>query len=80
MVQFAVTLKDGDWTVFKDGEPLYSQLSRSAAVEMAEGLAYEAEEQGVAVELLIQGYTGELDAKRSEPNRGTRRLPGVRQG
>jgi hypothetical protein len=67
MVQFAVTLKDGDWTVFKDGEPMYSELSRSAAVEMAEGLAYEAEEQGEPVELLIQGYTGELGAKHSDP-------------
>ena len=67
MVQYAVTLKDGDWTVFKDGEPVYSELSRSAAVEMAEGLAFEAEEQGEAVELLIQGYTGELGAKRSAP-------------
>lgn len=65
MVQYAVTLKDGDWTVFKDGAPLFSDLSRSAAVEMAEGLAFEAEEKGEAVELLIQGYTGELGAKRS---------------
>jgi len=65
MVQYAVTLKDGDWTVFEDGKPVASNLSRSAAVEMAEGLAFEAEEQGEAVELLIQGYTGELGAKRS---------------
>jgi hypothetical protein len=65
MIQYAVTLKGGDWTVFKDGEPVFSDLSRSAAVEMAEGLAFEAEEQGEAVELLIQGYTGELGAKRS---------------
>ena len=65
MVQYAVTLKDGDWTVFQDGKPVASNLSRSAAVEMAEGLAFEAEERGEAVELLIQGYTGELGAKRS---------------
>jgi hypothetical protein len=63
MVQYAVTLKDGDWTVFKDGEPFASNLSRSAAVEMAEGLAFEAEEAGQTVELLIQGYTGELGRK-----------------
>jgi hypothetical protein len=65
MVQYAVTLKSGDWTVFKDGEPLASNLSRSAAVEMAETLAFEAEEEGQPVELLIQGYTGELGRKHS---------------
>lgn len=65
MVQYAVTLKGGDWTVFKDGEPLASNLSRSAAVEMAETLAFEAEECGEPVDLLIQGYTGELGHKHS---------------
>jgi len=60
MVQYAVTLKQGDWTVFKDGEPIASDMSRSAAVEMAEGLAFEDEERGETVELLIQDYTGEL--------------------
>jgi hypothetical protein len=68
MVQYAVTLKDGDWTVFKDGEPLASNLSRSAAVEMAESLAFDAEEDGQPVELLIQGYTGELGRKISRPD------------
>ncbi len=63
MIQYAVTLKDGDWTVFKDGEPVASDFSRSAAVEMAEALAFQAEEDGEAVELLIQGYTGELGRK-----------------
>ncbi len=63
MIQYAVTLKDGDWTVFKDGEPLASNLSRSAAVEMAERLAFAAEDDGEKVELLIQGYTGELGRK-----------------
>ena len=65
MVQFAVTLKDGDWTVFKNGEPLADNLSRSAAVELAETLAFEAEDSGESVELLIQGYTGELGHRRS---------------
>ena len=63
MIQYAVTLKDGDWTVFKDGKPVASKLSRSAAVEIAEGMAYDSEELGEAVELLIQGYTGELGRK-----------------
>lgn len=65
MVQYAVTLKDGDWTVFHDGKPIASGLSRSAAVEMAEGLAFEAEERHEPVELLIQGYVGEVQRRLS---------------
>ena len=60
MIQYAVTLKQGDWTVFKNGDPIASGMSRSAAVEMAQGLAFEEEERGEVVELLIQDYTGEL--------------------
>ena len=63
MVQYAVTLKDGDWTVFSDGKPLAGAMSRSAAVQMAKELAFEAEERGETVELLIQGYYGELSRK-----------------
>jgi hypothetical protein len=65
MVQYAVTLKDGDWTVFKDGVPITSGLSRSAAVDLAESMAYEAEAKGEAVEMLIQHYSGELTRKLS---------------
>lgn len=60
MVQYAVTLKDGDWTVFTDGKPVERGLSRSAAVQMAKEMAFEAEERGDTVELLIQGYYGDL--------------------
>ena len=60
MVQYAVTLKDGDWTVFKDGEVIEHGLSRSAAVQMAKDLAFVAEEKGDSVELLIQGYYGDM--------------------
>jgi hypothetical protein len=63
MVQYAVTLKDGDWTVFRDGEPLAQDLSRSAAIEMAKDMAFQSEERGEAVELLIQGYYGDLSRK-----------------
>ena len=63
MVQYAVTLKDGDWTVFNDGQPVAAELSRSAAVQMAKDLAFEAEERGETVELLIQGYYGELSRR-----------------
>jgi hypothetical protein len=63
MVQYAVTLKDGDWTVFSDGNAVARELSRSAAVQMARDLAFEAEERGEAVELLIQGYYGDLSRR-----------------
>ena len=63
MVQYAVTLKDGDWTVFKDGQPIEHGLSRSGAIQMAKDLAFEAEERGETVELLIQGYYGDLSRK-----------------
>jgi hypothetical protein len=43
MVQYAVTLKNGDWTVFSDGQPIEHGLSRSAAVQMAKDMAFEAE-------------------------------------
>jgi len=36
MVQFAVTLKDAQWTVFKDANPVAQGMSRSEAVTMAE--------------------------------------------
>jgi hypothetical protein len=65
MIQFAVTTKDGEWTVFRDAEPVAQGMSRSEAVTLAEELAYEAEEQGADVELLIQDYTGELKARYS---------------
>lgn len=63
MVQYAVTRKDGDWKVFQDGEVIAGGLTRSACIEMARTLAFESEERGETVELLIQGYTGELTRK-----------------
>jgi len=65
MVQYAVTLKDGDWTVFRDGAPIERGLSRSAAIQMAKDLAFEAEERGDTVELLIQGYYGDMSRRLS---------------
>lgn len=65
MVQYAVTLKDGDWTVFRDGAPIERGLSRSAAIQMAKDLAFEAEDRGDTVELLIQGYYGEMSRRLS---------------
>jgi hypothetical protein len=63
MIQYAVTLKDGDWTVFSNGSAIEHGLSRSAAIELAKGLAFRAEARGETVELLIQGYYGEISRK-----------------
>jgi hypothetical protein len=65
MMRVAVTLKDGEWTVFRDARPLARGMSRSRAVQLAEDLAYEAEEAGEDVELLVQDYAGELRARYS---------------
>jgi hypothetical protein len=65
MMQFAVTLKDGEWTVFRDAKPLAHGMSRSEAVKLAEELAYEAEAAGDDVQLLVQDYTGQLKARYS---------------
>ena len=64
-MQFAVTLKDGEWTVFKDGAVLTSGMSRSRAIEQAERLAYEAAGAGEPVELLVQDYIGQLISRRT---------------
>ena len=63
MVQFAVTQKDGEWTVFRDGEVVFSGMSRSRAIEQAETMAHDAVDAGEATELLIQDYTGELTTR-----------------
>ena len=63
MVQYAVLLKDGDWTVFCDGAPKTRGLTRSSAIQAAEDLAFAAEERGETVELVIQGYYGDMSRK-----------------
>ncbi|WP_091739769.1 hypothetical protein [Phenylobacterium immobile] len=60
MIRYAVAMKDGDWTVFEAGEPLSSGISRSAAIELARKLTFDAEARGEAVELLVQGYYGDV--------------------
>jgi hypothetical protein len=51
--------------VFRDGQAIASDLTRSAAIEMAKTMAFDAEARGETVELLIQGYFGELSRKLS---------------
>jgi len=64
MVQYAVALKEGEWTLFRNGEVLIRGLSRSRAVERAEVLAADAREAGQEVELLVQDYIGALKRRR----------------
>ncbi len=63
MIQYAVTLKEGEWTVFEDAVVMVSGLSRSAAIQMAQRLAFAAEDRGEAVELIIQDYTGAVETR-----------------
>jgi hypothetical protein len=65
LVQYAVTLKDAEWTVFKDGQVVACGMSRSRAIEQAQQLAQEAIDAQENVELVIQGYTGELSGRRT---------------
>jgi hypothetical protein len=65
MVQLAVTTKNGEWTIFRNGKVVDFGMSRSRAIEAAEGMAQIASNSGDAVELLIQDYTGELSVRRS---------------
>ena len=67
MVQFAVIVKEAQWLVLRDGEVVAHGLSRSEAVRTAENLAFEAEEAGEDVDLVMQGYTGEIRARFSGP-------------
>jgi hypothetical protein len=65
VAQFAVVMKEREWTVFKDGAPIQVCLTRSAAIEAAEALAFAAEEEGESVELVIQDYYGAVAGKHS---------------
>ena len=62
-MQLAVIQKDGEWAVLRDGDVVHRGGPRSACIEAAEALAFEAEEGGVRVELVIQDYLGELKTR-----------------
>jgi hypothetical protein len=63
LIQFAVTLKDTQWTIFRDGQVVAQGMSRSRALEEAERLAHAEMEAGAEVELLIQDYIGKLSTR-----------------
>ena len=61
MVQIAVIQQAGEWKIQRDASLLGSGVTRSAAIELAQALAFQAAEQGQEVELLIHGLTGQLE-------------------
>ena len=61
VIQLAVIQQGPTWSVLQDRAPIGDGLRRSEAIALAERLSFEAEE-GHAVELLVQDYTGELKA------------------
>jgi hypothetical protein len=67
MVQFAVVQRGTEWTVLRNGESVAEGMSRSQAIELADRLAFEKEEEE-DVEVLVQDYTGEVQARYSGPD------------
>ncbi len=65
MLRLAVTTKDGEWTIFRDGTVVDFGMSRSRAIEAAEDLAHAAATAGEDVELLVQDYFGQLSVRRA---------------
>lgn len=51
--------------MLKDGATVRRGGSRSACIEAAEAIAFEAEERGRRVELVTQDYLGELKTRES---------------
>jgi hypothetical protein len=60
MIQIAVIQQAGEWRISRDGQVMGTGVTRSAAIELAQGLAFQAAEGGQQVELLVQGLSGEL--------------------
>jgi hypothetical protein len=68
MVQFAVVQRGAEWLVLRNGEQVAQGMSRSQAMELADRLAFEKEELE-EVEVLVQDYTGEVQARYSGPEK-----------
>ena len=67
MLRFAVLQKGSSWLVLRDGQPVAQELSRSQAIALADQLAFQCEETE-DVEILVQDYTGEVQARYSGPS------------
>lgn len=68
MSSIAVIQQDGDWKIQRDGHVLGAGVTRSAAIELAEALAFRAAEEGHQVELLIQELSGRLKPRYLGPD------------
>jgi hypothetical protein len=64
-MQIAVLQKDGEWRIFRDGSALGSGITRSAALELAHALKFQAEEQGADVEFVEHEPSGGLKTRYS---------------
>ena len=64
-MQIAVIRKSGEWTVLRDTLTLGTGVTRSAAIEIAQALRYQAEAQGEAVEFIVQDTVGGLTSRYS---------------
>jgi hypothetical protein len=64
-MQIAVIRKAGEWIILRDALPLGAGVTRSAAIEIAHALRFQAEAQGEAVEFVVQDLIGGLTARYS---------------
>lgn len=62
-MQVAVIQKDGGWTVMRDGSLLATAVTRSAALELAHALRFQAEAEGHQVEFISQEPMGVLKTR-----------------
>jgi hypothetical protein len=63
VIQYAVTKKNGEWSVFREGLVIATDMTRSAAVEMAQALARQEAEAGAEVLVLTSDYYGRLEPR-----------------
>ena len=63
MLQLAVAKWGDGWCVFRDGQVVERDLSRSAAIEKVQSLALAEATLGREVQTLISSHTGLLDKR-----------------
>jgi hypothetical protein len=62
-MQIAVLLKDGAWIILRDSAVLATAVTRSAALDLAHALRFQAESEGHQVEFVAQDPRGELKTR-----------------
>jgi hypothetical protein len=63
LMQIAVLLKDGAWTILRNGGVLGTAITRSVALELAHALRFQAEAEGWQVEFVSHDPLGELKTR-----------------